>query len=772
MSKRIPEELTTDVLVIGGGLSGVCAAVQAARLGCSVVLLEKFRTLGGNSGPEVGVHPSGAHRFHPYAAETGIIEEMIEEAAWRGAKTLTYDHHYNMSQMWDGVLHDTLVEAGVQVLRCHYAKSAVVEDGRIRQVLVEDISTYQTRTITVGCAVVDSSGDGNVSAAAGAEFRMGREARSTYGERSAPEQADDITLGSSLVGYISRKRKPVSFTPPPGTPPYHPGYEHSPTRYPAGGESTFIYPDETGGEEGTDTILDDHEIYQRLLGQLYACWDRIKNQMPDNEEWELVWVSPRVARRESRRFVGDYTLTQTDVENGVIFDDAVAFGGFPEDLHYPRPENPAYIKIRYVAIPPLYSIPYRCLYSKDLDNLFFASRLESVSHIAHGTVRIQRTLATCGQAVGAAAALCRRYGCSPRDIYREHMAELQQLLLKEDASVMGKRNEDSRDLARKAQVSADTEVPFGVTAFDGFVPLDRPRGVMLWDWCGRLDTFSCYLKNTSAQERTVNAQLRLFTPEIKRKHSEDNKRFSYFRAHNQMEWGVDDTCSRFEPVCRLSAPVPAGFEGWVTFDVHRELIEKDPYNDDERYLVELEQTADVLWALSEHPYDFCRRSEREEGADNYTTSYDSHAFTMQPAPRYGEAANVIDGVSRRWSTNPVHMWIGRRKLPQYITLRWEEPQQVGQLQITFDTLKRTYMTMPFDCNRRVSDLLVKRYAVEALIDGEWRELAAVDGNYHRVNRVRFKPVYTPAIRLRIEEMWDENAAPRLYEIRAYAGEEE
>ena len=100
MNNRVPLKIQTDILVIGAGIAGVCAAIMAARNGCSVVLLEKFRTLGGNGGPEVGVHPSGAHRFHPYAAETGVMEEMIEEAAWKGAKTLTFDHHYNISQQF------------------------------------------------------------------------------------------------------------------------------------------------------------------------------------------------------------------------------------------------------------------------------------------------------------------------------------------------------------------------------------------------------------------------------------------------------------------------------------------------------------------------------------------------------------------------------------------------------------------------------------------------------------------------------------------------
>ena len=770
MYERIPEKLTTDVLVIGAGLAGVCAAVMAARRGCAVILLERFRTLGGNGGPDVGVHPSGAHRFHPYAAETGVMEEMIEEAAWRGAKTLTYDKHYNISQMWDGVLYDTLVDAGVKVLRCHYAKEPVVENGRITKVIVEDIATYHTREITVNTAVIDSSGDGNVSAAAGAEFRMGREAMETYHERSAPEVADDVTLGTSLVAYVRRSNSPQPFKAPPGTPEYYPGYEHSPTRFPAHGESVLVYPTETGGESGSDTIEDEHEIYPFLLKQLYAWWERGKREFPENENWELVWVSPRAAKRESRRFVGDYTLTQNDVENGVIFDDGIGFGGFAEDLHYPRPEREKYIEIRYIAIPPLYTIPYRSIYSKDIDNLFFASRLCSVSHLAHGTVRLQRTLSTLGMAAGVAAGLCKKYGCSPRDIYTAHMEELQQTMLREDITLMGCVNSDDRDLARLATVTADSFVPFGVAETDTFLPLDCARGVMLWDWAPTLDTFSCYLRNTSSEEQTVTAVLKHYVPERQHKFSSQSKKFRYFRHANQMEWGVDDTYAAFVAEKTVTCTVPAGFEGWYTVPLCATLSSKNPYNDDERYAVELQGTEAVLWSMSDRPVDFCRRCAYTAGEKEYTTYYDSHSFRMSPAPRYGEPENVTDGVSRRWATNPVHMWIAAEAGPQQLMLTWDKAVRFDRVHLTFDSLSRDYASMPLDCNERVSELLVKEYTVEAFVDGAWKTVYQKADNYHRFNAITFEAVTTDRLRITAQKTWGDKP-PRIYEVRVYNSEE-
>lgn len=766
MYTRIPDKITTDVLVIGAGLAGVCAAVNAARNGCSVVLLEKYRTLGGNGGPEVGVHPSGAHRFHPYAVETGVIEEMIEEAAWRGAKTKTYDHHYNISQEWDTVMADTLKAAGVTVLRCNYAKEPVLENGEIKRVIVEDIATYHTREITVNIAVIDSSGDGNVSALAGAEHRMGREAKETYNERSAPDVADNVTLGSSLVAYVRKSGKEVGFTAPPETPLYYPGYEHSPTRFRADGEAVLVYPTETGGENSADTIEDEHEIYDFLLKQLYAWWERGKKEFPENKNWDLTWVSPRVAKRESRRFVGPYTLTQNDVESGTVFEDAIGFGGFAEDLHYPRPERDRYIEIRYIAIPPLYSIPFRSIYSKDVKNLFFASRLCSVSHLAHGTVRLQRTLSTLGMAAGVAAGLCKKYSCTPDDVYKEHISELQQLMLRQDISVMGKKNNDPDDLARSATVTADSFVPYGVEATDEFMPLESNVTLMLWDWADRLNTFSCYLKNDTDEEKEITATLKFFSPDRQYKENSEKKCFKYFNSSNQMEWGSDDTRELFKTVKEVTFKVPANFEGWCDAPFNTELAKKNEYNDDERYAIELSDTEGVSWSVSRRHYDFCRRATWTKGNKEYDSFYEGMSFKVSPAHRYGEPSNIIDGVSRRWATNPVHMWVADSKLPQKLTLSWDKSQTFNKVNITFDTFTRVYSAMPLDCRKKVSEILVKHYTVEALVGGKWVKLYEKNDNYNRFNQISLPTVTTEKLRVNVLETWNGGEA-RVYEIRVY-----
>ncbi|UCH33543.1 MAG: FAD-dependent oxidoreductase, partial [Armatimonadota bacterium] len=294
-SYPVEETLGCEVLVIGAGLAGICAAVEAGRLGCDVILVEKDALLGGNSSPDLGVHISGAHSFHPYASETGLVGEIEEEAAYLRAKLHTHGHHYNIARQWDSLLHDFLRRAGVRVLKRHLAKEPVVAGSRITAVFVEDCATFVTTRINVSRLVIEASGDGHVAARGGAEFRMGREAQSEFGERSAPEQADGITMGTSITALVRKASHSIEFGPPPGTPKYHGGtdclYSHASWNHRA--EFCFMWVTETGGN--LDTIRDDHEIYEELLRQFYSVWDHIKNG-PHAEEarnWELVWVSPK-----------------------------------------------------------------------------------------------------------------------------------------------------------------------------------------------------------------------------------------------------------------------------------------------------------------------------------------------------------------------------------------------------------------------------------------------------------------------------------------------
>ena len=778
----------TDIVVIGSGIAGICAAIAAARLGCDVILLENDAVLGGNSSPNLGIHISGAHSFHPYASETGIVGELEEEGAYLHAKILTHGYHYNIARQWDSLLYNLMSDVGVKVHRRHHAKLPIMDGNRIKSVLVEDLATYKTKLIDVNICVIEASGDGQVAKEAGAQlalersegFRMGREAKSEFNERNAPDVADKITLGTSVTALVRKANQPVKFVPPDGTPEFVPGYGYSRdasgnclyghSSWHPDAEFCFLWHTETGGQ--LDTIEDEHEIYEELLKQLYSAWNHIKNEAhpKESENWELVWVSPKAGKRESRRFIGDYILTQTDVENARQFPDAVAYGGYAVDVHDPVGTQ---VKIIFHSVPPLYSIPYRCLYSKDIDNLFLAGRLVSGTHLALGTVRLQKTLGAAGEAVGTAAHLCKKYNCSPRDVYHHHINKLQQLLLKNDATILGIKNEDPDDLAREAAVTATSESYFECTELTDFLPLDNcTRGIMLWNWGAKVEEVQLYLMNENSAEVPIDLTLSLYQSPKKWKEPNAGKKPPHIKGPaNRMEWGNDNTIAKFQTIAQSHAVLPPNFVGWVRFSFPADfkLIEKDVTSDEDRYLLTLPQTSGVSWGRHKATYDFAVRCWATANSTEYVTEPETHLFKLSPRPLYGEAVNVINGYNRRFATNPVNMWISKpgEPLPQSLILDFGEPKSFCQVNLTFDTFYRTYREMPFNCDKEVSEMCVKDYALEIWDGKSWKSIVEVADNYRRHRVHKFDRVTASKLRLTVKATNGAGWTARVYEVRVY-----
>ena len=789
---EVDDIIEADVLVIGAGVSGCCAAIQAGRAGCDVVLLEKDAVLGGNSGPNVGVHVTGADRYHHFSSETGIIAELSEEKAWCTAQTQVSPGtlNCNISRRWEAVVQAALEAAGVRVLKQHYARQPILEDHRIASVLVEDLAAFRTRQIDVRHCVVEGSGDGEVAARAGAGFRFGREARREHGERSAPEGADRLVQGTSLMAIAQNVRRPVEFVPPPGLPPYEPRlWFHQPgdgwheRTFRPDRDLVFLYLTETGGR--LDTIRDDGQIYEILLKQLWAEWDHIKNgpHAEDARNWDLVWVSPKAGKRESRRFLGDLLLTQTDLEAGRHFPDAVAYGGFDLDVHEPVGNSADIVSY---SIPPLYSIPLGSLYSKDVDNLFLAGRLVSATHLAHASVRVMRTGAAIGQAVGMAAAMCKHLACTPRELARRHAGALQQRLLKADATILQVRNEDPEDLARMARPFASSEETFNDQAPGGFLPLDRHRGLMLYDRPATLGQLAVYLRNDVDETRRVSwsvSKARLQRPW---------KTHEEFTEHRWRDLRVE----RFEIVARGQAEVAAGFEGWVRLPLSEPLSlpPKDPTCEEDRLLIAAGPCHGVSWAIAERPCEIAHSVEREEGDDRWRARAapsddcgsiefpDPHApvrhsppaerlmVRMDPAPPVGEAANVLGGFARRFSTAPTNLWISRggEPLPQTLTLQFHQPVTFDTVHLTFDTLYDDYHDMAHNYGPRVAGMCVRDYRLEIGTPGAWDPVVTVEGNYHRFRVHHFRRVTAGALRLVVLGVAQPGRyGARVYEVRVY-----
>ncbi|HTM50319.1 MAG TPA: FAD-dependent oxidoreductase [Bryobacteraceae bacterium] len=457
-------DLETDVLVAGGGLAGICAAISAARQGARVVLLQDRSRLGGNSSSEVKMHVVGAnqHTGRPGWREGGLIEELrLADAV---------NNHQRCWELWDLLLYDKVVsEPNITLLLETVLYSAAVKNGRIQEVSARcDKSEHIYRIkAKIFC---DCTGDSRLGLEAGAEMRSGRESRAEFGESLAPEKADNETLGSSILFTSRLYRAAMPFTPPKwarkvtGDQLLHRKINSWEYGY------WWI---EWGGDK--DILRDNERIRFELLSIVMGVWDYIKNsgEFPDSKYWAMDWVGMMPGKRGGRRLVGDHILTQHDLMKG-RFEDAVAIGGWPMDDHPPggfdRPDLPPNTTLKP---PEVYDIPLRSLYSRNIGNLMMAGRNISASHVAFTSARVMATCAVIGQAVGTAAAQCVERGMLPKDLARDprQLTRLQQTLLRDDQTLKARANQDPRDLARQAAVTASAEAGSARAALvlDGFL---------------------------------------------------------------------------------------------------------------------------------------------------------------------------------------------------------------------------------------------------------------------------------------------------------------
>ncbi|GGD69739.1 FAD-dependent oxidoreductase [Paenibacillus nasutitermitis] len=447
------ESLQFDVTVIGGGLAGLCAAIAAARLGSKVALVHNRSVLGGNSSSEVRVWVCGAtaHGTNRYARETGIMGELFVENQYRNKEGNPY--------IWDLVLMEAVrAEANISLFLntdVHEVDAEGGEDNRNIKSVTGWMMGSERRIQFHSPMFLDCTGDGLVGFLAGARHRIGREAKSEYQEDWAPETADNITLGSTLLFYTKDTGQPVKYIAPSFA------KDIQSTSIPlkrvirSGDNGCAYWWIEWGGEH--DIVHDNEAIRDELWAVIYGIWDYIKNSGQfDSETMTLEWVGSVPGKREYRRFLGDYVLNQQDILAQTPFEDRVAFGGWSIDLHPPQGVYSQQSGSKHLFADGIYHIPFRSLYSSNVNNLMFAGRNISASHVAFGTTRVMATCAVIGEAAGTGAALCLRQGVSPRELHRNHLELLQQTLLRQDASLIGVVNRDPHDLARAARISASS----------------------------------------------------------------------------------------------------------------------------------------------------------------------------------------------------------------------------------------------------------------------------------------------------------------------------
>ena len=458
------QRLSADFCVVGGGIAGLCAALAAARHGAKTVLVQDRPMLGGNASSEIRMHICGAHG--PNRRETGLLEEIQLE-----------NLRYNAGSCWpvfDSVLWglarrepnlSLLLDASV--CACETA-----EDRSIRSVRAWQGTTQ--RWIEVAARLfADCSGDAVLAPLSGADYRVGREARSEYGESEAPPESDSCTMGNSILLQTMEFETPQDFSPPPWAIDFSaPDMRRWVLNRCAAPTSDNYWWIEVGGAD--DSIGNAEKHRDELLPIAYGVWDWIKNKCEEREKYRnfgLEWVGSLPGKRESRRYLGDHVLAQGEVQSGGDFPDVVAYGGWKIDNHYPKGfwhDGPG---TKYTDCPSPFGIPYRSLYSRNVPNLLFAGRDISCTHVAMSATRVMATCGLCGQAVGTAAAIAAREHADPRDVSKGPLlAELQRTLLEDDCMLPGLRREVRGPCAAAKLAS---------TAGDG---VERLRDGMDRDW--------------------------------------------------------------------------------------------------------------------------------------------------------------------------------------------------------------------------------------------------------------------------------------------------
>lgn len=425
--------LKADLAVIGGGLSGICAAIVAARLGSRVVLIHDRPVLGGNASSEIRVWVRGASG--KYNREGGILRELELENIYRNP-TLNYS-------LWDGVLYEKVTaEKNITLLLNTSCLDAACTDGRITSVRAWQLTTYTYYTVEAEL-FADCSGDSILAEPTGALYRVGREAKDEYKEPMAQDVADSHTMGMSCLINARETDHPVEFIPPSFSRVYADDDDFSARPRPetgGKGKTHTVHTDanfwwiEKGGER--DSLHDTEEVSRELQSVVYGIWDHVKNRGEHHaEKFEVDWIGALPGKRESRRYIGDYVLTANDLIDGGDFPDAVAYGGWTMDNHDPRGIDAEGYSSTHYGVHSPYQIPLRSLYSKNIENLFFAGRNISATHMALSSTRVMATCSLLGQAVGTAAAVCHRYGLSPREAAEQKITLIQQILLENDCYI-------------------------------------------------------------------------------------------------------------------------------------------------------------------------------------------------------------------------------------------------------------------------------------------------------------------------------------------------
>ena len=735
-----------DVVVVGAGPGGLGASLAAARHGMKTLLVHDRPVLGGNNSIEQHTSIGGSgNNYRDGVADSregGILEEARLLRRSRGCS--------------ESATYRLMVDAESLITEHSNERVLAAERKGDRIVSVTANSTLTGGRVRYrGKVFIDGTGDGWLGYFAGAARMYGREAKDEFGEKDAPDKADTLTMSGCIDDYV-----------------YHATGKDEPFEVPAWAHilpEGFNRPDVNGIQArwwlehpGTFDDLDDPERARDELIRIHLdYWGWLRKHPtfgPKARTSRLDEIKIHNGRREGWRFVGDYVLTSTDCREGRRFPDAITCGGWALDLHDPMGVmNPKGNGWWSVDATRIYTIPYRCIYSKDISNLYMAGRNISVTHAALGSTRIMGTIFTIGQATGTAAAIAVRENLSVREVGTKHIKALQQLLLKDDQFIPGVKNEDPLDLARTAKVSASSTVGcvtygeddmdfLGVNSCWSFVEslwLELAacfsRGSM-----GQLEEVRCYMRN-----RTGAAQSLVM----------DVMESDEIAKDNATRVPLGTMTARIEP--------KGGSSQFVRFAA------SSPLKPTKKYVwlkVRICKGVDWFRRIHVYPEGGCMAYVRSGGVFDIRKFYQLAFYTIpvrsgsvDAKPEY-----VIDGFSRpeiyaaadgpcthAWRSDPA------KPLPQTIRLDFPTSVMAGEVRIVFDsglTFGGVMWPKP--------KMLVKDYSLWGLVGGKWRRLAEVKDNMKRLQVHSFGALKVSSVKVQVDATW---GAPSVHiqEIRVY-----
>ncbi len=427
---ELPVSATCDVLVVGGGAAGIAAAIAAARSGAQTMLVERYGFLGGLAttalvGAFCGLYTTGPEK---HLIVAGVCDELITRLRSTGGAeekrvsgidprlaAVSYD-----PELFKFVAERMALEVGVKLLYHTLVVDVLWEapGAVLKGVVVENKSG---RSAIHARAIIDTSGDADVAARAGVDFEYG-DGRGGAQAMTTVFKVSNVVSGAALQEAIRSMRE-------------HLVAAHNSGRYEFSRVDPVVFPSlprgtvsvnlvSVRGLKATDAAeLSAAEIEGRR--QVFEYLRALREFVPGFENAQLVALSPQIGVRETRRIVGEYVLTGEDVVAGTKFRDGIALGAWPVEMHNPETGR---IEWRYIEKEDdCYSIPFRCLMPKRLENLLVAGRCASAAHVAQASIRVMAQALAMGEAAGAATGLALDAGRTLREV---SMPDLQEKLKK------------------------------------------------------------------------------------------------------------------------------------------------------------------------------------------------------------------------------------------------------------------------------------------------------------------------------------------------------